>query len=76
MSQELQAGIDAAYAEEMIAHWIKQVNLFRSLVCGTKSNYPQFKRGYQCSAAGILNAYREGDLRFDEAVAALEALNR
>ena len=32
----------------------------------------KLKTGYQLSPGGILNAYREGDLKFQEAVKALE----
>jgi hypothetical protein len=34
------------------------------------------KRGYQLSPGGILNAYREGDITFEEAVANIEARSR
>ena len=34
----------------------------------------EYKIGYQCSTGGILNAFREGDLNFDEARAELDRL--
>ena len=39
-----------------------------------KRDNPELALGYTCSHGGILNAYREGDLTFNEAVAELESL--
>jgi len=36
----------------------------------------RFKLGYQLSPGGILNAFREGDLTFKQAVRAIELLIR
>jgi len=36
----------------------------------------RLKIGYQCSPGGILNAYREGDLTFKQAVQALKKWKR
>ncbi len=39
-----------------------------------KNLHPKLKLGYKVSPGGILNAYREGDLTFNEAVAELKGM--
>jgi hypothetical protein len=57
----------------------QQVNYFKGMVEQANAtakilrNKPQeLKIGYTLCAGGILNAYREGDLNFEEAVVELE----
>jgi hypothetical protein len=54
-------------------YWDGIVNSVNVLMGLLKRKPKQFKIiHYPCSAGGILNAYREGDLNFNQAVKALE----
>lgn len=48
---------------------INSVNVLMEIL---KHKPRELKCGYQCSPGGILNAYREGDVTFNEAVKQLE----
>jgi hypothetical protein len=41
-----------------------------------KNENPKLKRGYTWHAGGILNAYRECDISFEDAVEAMSKLNK
>lgn len=48
-----------------------------NLICEVrqlKEQYPEHRLGFQLSGGGILNAYREGDVSFDEAVRRISEL--
>jgi len=53
---------------------ISALNNIRKDICSTKSLNPELKMGYSVSYGGILNAYRECDLTFNEAVVELSKL--
>lgn len=56
----------------MARNWkalVEQANDISSLL---RRKPQRHKIGYQCSPSGILNAYREGDLTFKQAVRELE----
>ena len=54
-------------------YWDGIVNSVNILMVILKRKPKQFKSGYQGSPEGILNAYREGDVTFDQAVKEIES---
>lgn len=56
--------------------WDELVNQVNDLHGMLAEKPRQLRIGYQCSPGGILNAYREGDLTFNEAVKEIEQLAR
>ncbi len=55
-----------------IAALTEGVNLTHAIVTAAKERDRSLRIGYSLCAGGILNAYREGDLTFDEAVDEIE----
>jgi len=61
-------------SEEGIEFWELQVKLAHDIRVMLDDKPSELKIGYSICAGGILNAYREGDLNFEEAVKAIEKL--
>ncbi len=53
-------------------YWKGIIFAVNALMSILKRKPKSLRLGYQASAGGILNAYREGDLDFDQAVRALD----
>lgn len=58
--------------EKTIEDKIKLINTTIDEVRELKSQEPKYKLNYQMSYGGIINAYREGDISFDECVEELK----
>lgn len=61
---------------ETVQEKVKQINALIQEVMAMKKETPELKNGYYPSSYGsILNAYREGDLSFTQAVKALRKVS-
>lgn len=58
----------------MSKEWEEKVEQLNKLHKELQQKPPSEKKGYSLHPGGILNAYREGDLSFDEAILELQRL--
>ena len=58
--------------EEQSESLVDRLNEMHHEVKMFKLEHPELRKGFRWCYAGVLNAYREGDLEFSDAVKAIE----
>lgn len=72
MALALLLGVMEAKMTTQLHPKLKQLNTLFKEIQADKAAYPETKIGYYYSVPSILNAYREGDLSYDDACALLQ----